>query len=427
MSGAYELANEKYRKYGIDTDAAIHALAQTSISIHCWQGDDVGGFENAGEVLSGGIQATGNYIGKARTPGELMADFEKAISLIGGKKRINLHASYAIFEAGEKADRDALLPRHFEKWVVFARKNHLGVDFNPTFFSHPMVRGGLTLSSPDEDVRRFWVRHGIACRRIAAYFASELGTHCLCNVWIPDGFKDVPADRLSPRLTLQRSLDEIFSEKLPGVIDCVESKVFGIGVESYTVGSSEFYLGYAASHEGVYDLMDSGHYHPTEVISDKISAMLCAFDRIPLHVTRPVRWDSDHVVRLDDELREIAIELVRNDALDKALIGLDFFDASINRVAAWIIGARNMQKALLYALLMPHKQLKALQEKGQWTELMARQEALKLMPLGAVWDEFCRREAVPDDDDWFETVMRYERDVLSHRNSIVRNPLTNPR
>ncbi|MBN1776942.1 MAG: L-rhamnose isomerase [Clostridiales bacterium] len=415
MNSAYELAKVKYRELEVDTETAMKTLSETPISIHCWQGDDVSGFENAGEALSGGIQATGNYPGKARTPAELMADFEKAISLIGGRKRINLHACYAIFPPGEKADRDALEPEHFKKWVAFARKNDLGIDFNPTFFSHPMVRGGLTLSSPNEDVRAFWVRHGIACRRIAAYFAKELNTHSLCNVWIPDGFKDVPADRFTPRKTLQKSLDEIFAEKLDGVIDCVESKLFGVGVEAYTVGSSEFYLGYAASHEGVYDLMDSGHYHPTEVISDKIPAMLCHFDRIPLHVTRPIRWDSDHVVRLDDELKEIATELVRNGALQKALIGLDFFDASVNRVAAWIIGARNMQKALLFALLTPHKQLAALQRDGRWTELMARQEAMKVMPVGAVWDEFCRREGVGDDGEWLETVMRYEKDVLRKR------------
>ena len=382
MSNAYELAREQYRTKQIDTEKAIEALSRTPISIHCWQGDDVGGFESTGEALSGGIQATGNYIGKARTPEELMADFEKAISLIGGQKRINLHACYAVFNPGEKADRDQLEPKHFEKWVAFAKKNNLGIDFNPTFFSHPMVKDGLTLSSPDEEVRAFWVRHGIACRRIAAYFAKELHTHCLCNVWIPDGLKDVPADRLTPRKTLQKSLDEIFAQKLPGVVDCVESKVFGIGVEAYTVGSSEFYLGYAASHEGVYDLMDSGHYHPTEVISDKIPAMLCYFDRVPLHVTRSVRWDSDHVVRLDDELREISTELVRNDALDKAMIGLDFFDASINRVAAWVIGTRNMQKALLTALLMPHKHFAALQTAGSFTQLMAEQEAMKLMRKG---------------------------------------------
>ncbi len=415
MNQSYTLAREQYQAIGVDTEKAIAALSKTPISIHCWQGDDVGGFESTGEALSGGIQATGNYIGKARTPDELMADFAKAASLIGGPKRINLHACYAIFENGRKVDRDQLLPEHFTKWVEFAKKLGLGIDFNPTFFSHPMVKGGLTLSSPDEEVRGFWVRHGIACRRISAYFARELNTHCLCNVWIPDGFKDVPADRLSPRQTLQKSLDEIFAQKLPGVVDCVESKVFGIGVEAYTVGSSEFYLGYAASHPGIYDLMDSGHYHPTEVISDKIPAMLCYFDRIPLHVTRPVRWDSDHVVRLDDELKEIAAELVRNDALDKALIGLDFFDASINRVAAWVIGTRNMQKAILTALLTPHRQLAQLQTAGQWTELMARQEALKMMPVGAVWEEYCKRQGVPAEDAWFSVVQQYENDVLALR------------
>ncbi len=415
MNQAYELAKAKYGQYGVDTDAAINALSATPISIHCWQGDDVGGFESTGEALSGGIQATGNYPGKARTPEELMADFEKAIFMIGGIKRINLHACYAIFEPGQKVDRDAIEPKHFKKWVAFAKKNHLGIDFNPTFFSHPMVKGGLSLSSPDEEVRAFWVRHGIACRRIASYFAKELGTHCLCNVWIPDGLKDVPADRLTPRLTLKKSLDEIFAEKMDGVVDCVESKVFGIGVEAYTVGSSEFYLGYAASHEGVYDLMDSGHYHPTEVISDKIPAMLCYFDRIPLHVTRPVRWDSDHVVRLDDELKEIAMELVRNDALQKAMIGLDFFDASINRVAAWVVGTRNMQKALLNALLLPHRQLAELQETQQFTELMVKQEAMKMMPLGAVWEEFCNRSGVPADDEWLADIQQYETDVLRKR------------
>lgn len=278
-----------------------------------------------------------------------------------------------------------------------------------------MVKGGLTLSSPDEEVRAFWVRHGIACRRIAAYFARELNTHCLCNVWIPDGLKDVPADRLTPRLRLKDSLDAIFAEKLPGVIDCVESKVFGIGVEAYTVGSSEFYLGYAATHPGVYDLMDSGHYHPQEFISDKIPAMLCHFDRVPLHVTRPMRWDSDHVVRLEDEIREIAAEIVRNDALDKVLIGLDFFDASINRVAAWVVGTRSMQKALLGALLTPHAQMKQLQNEGRFTELMVLQEAVKTLPLGEIWAEFCRRENVADDLHWLPAVQVYEKDILMKR------------
>lgn len=415
MNNAFQAAREQYAAMGVDVEAALSALKDAPISIHCWQGDDVIGFEGAGEALSGGIQTTGNYPGKARTPEELMADFAKAISLIGGKKRINLHASYAIFAPGEKADRDALEPRHFKPWVDFAKKHGLGIDFNPTYFSHPMVKGGLTLSSPDEEVRAFWVRHGIACRRIAAYFARELNTHCLCNVWIPDGLKDVPADRLAPRLRLKKSLDEIFAEKLPGVIDCVESKVFGIGVEAYTVGSAEFYLGYAASHPGVYDLLDNGHYHPTEMVSDKIPAMLCHFDKVPLHVTRPMRWDSDHVVRLEDEIKEIAVEIVRNDALDKVLIGLDYFDASINRVAAWVVGTRNMQKALLNALLMPHDSLKEMQETEQYTKLMTVQEAFKTLPFGAVWNEFCAREGVPDDFSWLDTVMEYERDVLLKR------------
>lgn len=415
MSNVWQEAKERYAALGVDVEAALTALKNAPISIHCWQGDDVSGFENAGQALSGGIQATGNYPGKARTPQELMADFEKAISLIGGAKRINLHASYAIFAPGEKVDRDALEPRHFKPWVDFAKKNGLGIDFNPTYFSHPMMKGGLSLSSPDEEVRAFWVRHGIACRRIAAYFAKELNTHCLCNVWIPDGLKDVPADRLAPRLRLKKSLDEIFAEKLPGVIDCVESKVFGIGLEAYTVGSAEFYLGYAASHPGVYNLLDNGHYHPTEVVSDKIPAMLCHFDKLPLHVTRPMRWDSDHVVRLEDEIKEIAVEIVRNDALDKVLIGLDYFDASINRVAAWVVGTRNMQKALLNALLMPHDALKELQETEQYTKLMTVQEAIKTLPFGEVWNEFCRREGVPDDFSWLDTVMEYERDVLIKR------------
>ena len=415
MSNAYEMARARYASFGVDAEAAMAALAKAPVSIHCWQGDDVIGFDAAADSLSGGIQTTGNYPGKARTPDELMADFEKAISLIPGMKRINLHASYAIFENGEHVDRDALEPRHFAKWVEFAKKNNLGIDFNPTLFSHPMVKGGLSLSNNDPEVRAFWVRHCIACRRIAAYFAQELGTHSVCNVWIPDGLKDVPADRLMPRMLLKDSLDQIFAEKLPGVVDCVESKVFGIGVEAYTVGSSDFYTAYAASHPGVYVLLDSGHYHPTEVISDKIPALLCMFDKIPLHVTRPMRWDSDHVVRLEDELREIATEIVRNDALDKVLIGLDYFDASINRIAAWIIGTRNMYKALLTALLMPHEKLRRLQREERYTELMALQEALKTLPMGVIWEEYCARQGVPADDAWIDTVLTYEKEVLLKR------------
>lgn len=414
MSTRFEQAKQRYSKLGVDVDAALEALANKPISIHCWQGDDVGGFENTDSALSGGIQATGNYPGKARNPEELMADFDKAISLIPGKKRINLHASYAIFD-GDKVDRDNLEPKHFARWVEYARSRGIGIDFNPTYFSHPLASDGLTLSNPDETIRTFWINHGIACRRIAAYIAKELGCPVLNNVWIPDGYKDTPADRLGPRLRLKDSLDRIFAEKLDGVIDCVESKVFGIGVESYTVGSSEFYLSYAASRPGVYVLLDNGHYHPTEVVSDKIPSLLAFFDKVPLHVTRAVRWDSDHVVLFEDELKEIAKEIVRNDAMDKVLIGLDFFDASINRVAAWIIGTRNMQKALLYALLQPNKKLKELQDSGRFTELMMLQEELKTFPFGDIWEEYCESHKVPSDESWFDTVKQYETDVLLKR------------
>ena len=411
---AYEQAKARYEALGVNVDAALEALANKAISIHCWQGDDVGGFENMGQALSGGIQATGNYPGKARTPEELMADFEKAIEFIPGKKRINLHASYAVTN-GEKVDRDALEGRHFDAWIEFAKENDLGIDFNPTFFSHPLAADGLTLSHPNEEIRMFWVRHGIQSRRIAAYIAQKLGQPVLNNLWIPDGYKDVPADRLGPRLRLKDSLDRIFAEKLDGVIDCVESKVFGIGVEAYTVGSNEFYMAYASQHPGVYNLLDNGHYHPTEMVSDKMSALLAYFDKLPLHVTRPVRWDSDHVVRLDDELQEIAKEIVRNDAMDKVLIGLDYFDASINRVAAWVLGTRNMQKALLQALLMPHAQLKAMQEEGRFTELLMQQEELKSYPFGEIWAHYCQTQGVPADESWFAQVMQYEKDVLSKR------------
>ncbi len=414
MTERYNQAKEIYSQIGVDTDKAIEQLKQIPISIHCWQGDDVTGFENTGGSLTGGIQATGNYPGKARNPEELMNDFKKAISLIPGKKRINLHASYAIFD-GNKVDRNMLEPKHFEKWVVFAKENDLGIDFNPTYFSHPLASDGLTLSNPNEEIRKFWIDHGIACRKIAAYFAKELNTHCVCNVWIPDGYKDVPGDRLSPRLRLKDSLDQIFAEKLEGVIDCVESKVFGIGVESYTVGSNEFYMSYAATHPGVYNLLDNGHYHPTEVVSDKIPSLLAFFDKIPLHVTRAVRWDSDHVVAFDDETKEIAKEIVRNDATDKVLIGLDFFDASINRIAAWIIGTRSMQKALLYALLQPNAKLKELQNNGELTELFMLQEEVKAYPFYDVWEKYCADQSVPANEKWFETVKAYEEKVLGER------------
>ena len=410
----YEAAKEQYRKCGVDPEEAMRILKEIPISIHCWQGDDVTGFENAGEALSGGIQATGSYPGKARTPAELMADLDEALKLLPGKKRLNLHASYAVFNDAP-ADRDALKPEHFSAWVAYAKSRGIGLDFNPTFFSHPKAADGLTLSHPDEEIRAFWVRHGIACRRIAAYFARELGEECLCNVWIPDGYKDVPADRLGPRLRLKDSLDQIFAEKLPGVVDCVESKVFGIGVESYTVGSSEFYLSYAAAHPGVYNLLDNGHYHPTEMVSDKIPALLAFFDRLPLHVTRPVRWDSDHVVLFEDELREIAKEIVRCGGLQKVMIGLDYFDASINRVAAWVVGTRNMQKALLWALLEPAETFRKLQDQGDFTRLMVLREEMKTYPFGDIWGTYCAREQVPQGEAWLEEIERYEKQVLSKR------------
>jgi L-rhamnose isomerase len=412
---SYGEAREKYAETGVDAEQALAALSSKAVSIHCWQGDDVRGFENGGSPLSGGIQATGDYPGRARNPEELMADFEKALSLIPGKKRINLHAMYAVTESGP-VERDRLEPRHFDPWIEFAKKNRIGIDFNPTFFSHNMVKNNLTLSSPEAGVRDYWVEHGRACRCIAAYMSGKLGDPVLNNLWIPDGYKDLPADRLGPRRRLKESLDRIYREKADGVIDSLESKVFGIGLESFTVGSSEFYLAYALSRPGLYNLLDSGHYHPTEMISEKISSLLVFFDKLPLHVTRPVRWDSDHVVLLDDELKEIAKEIVRNGALDKALIGLDFFDASINRVAAWVTGTRNMQKALLYALLQPYDTMKNLQNENRFTELMMLSEELKTYPFGAVWDEWCKREDVPQGPAWFREVERYEKDVLGGRN-----------
>jgi len=411
----YENAKQRFASIGVDVEAALKVLSEKPISIHCWQGDDVGGFESLGGALSGGIQTTGNYPGKARTPAELMADFEKAISLIPGKKRINLHANYAIMAEGEHCDRDALEYRHFAPWVEFAKKNNLGIDFNPTFFSHPLAADSLTLSSPNEETRKFWVRHTICCRKIASQIAAELGSPVLDNIWIPDGYKDIPADRISPRLRLKKSLDEIFAVPAPGVIDAVESKVFGIGLEAFTVGSNEFYTAYAASHPGVYNLLDTGHYHPTEVVSEKISALLCYFDKLPLHVSRPIRWDSDHVVRLDDELKELSKEIVAADAMDKVIIGLDFFDASINRVAAWVIGTRNMEKALLWALLQPHAALKKLQDEGKFTELLMQQEELKSYPYGAVWEHYCELQGVPFDESWYKEVADYEKTVLSLR------------
>lgn len=411
----YEAAKKRYEALGVNVERALGQLADKAISIHCWQGDDVAGFDRPDGGAGDGIQTTGNYPGKARNFEELKADFLKAASLIPGKKRVNLHASYAVFEPGEWVDRNRLTYKQFAPWVAFAKENGFGIDFNPTVFSHPMVRDGLTLSSPDETVRRFWIDHCIACRRIANEIGAQLNDKVLNNVWIPDGFKDIPADRMGPRMRLKASLDEIFAEPLPNVIDSVESKVFGIGLESCTVGSNEFYMSYAASHPGVYNLLDNGHFHPTEAVSDKIPSLLCFFDKVPLHVTRPVRWDSDHVVLLDDELKEIMKEVVRNDALDKVLIGLDFFDASINRVAAWVVGTRNAQKALLYALLEPNEQLKSLQDSASFTEKMVRMEQMKTMPFGDIWEHYCELQGVPNDVDWFEEVRRYENDVLLKR------------
>lgn len=415
MNQRYESAKQQYEAWGIHVEEALEKLAQIPISVHCWQGDDVIGLEGTGRALSGGIQTTGNYPGRARNFQELTSDFLKAMSLVPGKKRISLHASYAVMEEGEQVDRDALEPRHFDRWIQFAREHDLGIDFNPTFFSHPMVKDNLTLSSPEEEVRRFWVRHGVQCRRIASYIGRQLQNPVLCNVWIPDGYKDIPADRLGPRQRLKESLDEIFSEPLDWVIDCVESKVFGIGMEAFTVGSAEFYLSYAATHPGVYDLLDNGHYHPTEVVSDKIPSLLAFFDKVPLHVTRPVRWDSDHVVLYEDEVKEIAKEIVRNDALDRVLIGLDFFDASINRVAAWVVGTRSMEKALLFALLQPWEELKQLQDSCRFTELMMKNEEIKTLPFGDIWEHYCQTQGVPGGQEWYDQVAQYERDVLSKR------------
>lgn len=414
MSQRFLEAKEIYQNMGIDVEQAISQLQNFPVSMHCWQGDDVVGFDGAGS-LSGGIQTTGNYPGKARNPKELMDDIDMALKLIPGKKRINLHASYAIFEDGEKVDRDAIEPKHFQKWVEFAKERGLGLDFNPTIFSHPKAEG-LTLSSADKDIRDFWIRHCQACIRISEYFASELGTPCLMNIWIPDGLKDIPGDRLTPRKRFKESLDEILSmdydkEK---ILVCLESKVFGIGMESYTVGSSEFTINYAKTRD-ILPLMDNGHYHPTEVVSDKLSAMLLFHDKVALHVTRPVRWDSDHVVLFDDETKEIAKEIVRNDAMERVLLGLDFFDASINRIAAWVVGMRNMQKAMLFALLQPYDELRTLQDAGDFTKIMMIQEELKTYPFSDIWDEYCQRNQVPVREKWYQDVKKYETDVLAKR------------
>lgn len=408
----FDYAASRYAEYGVDAKKAIKLLKNVPVAMHCWQGDDVGGFDTK-ESLSGGIQATGNYPGKATTPDELMADIDFSLKLIPGAKKLNLHACYAIFD-GDFADRDALKPEHFKKWLDFAQERNMGIDFNPTFFSHPMVKDNLTLSSPDDNVRKFWIEHGKRCLEISQYFAEKTGVPCVMNIWIPDGIKDVPADRYILRKRFKDSLDEILSipydKKM--VYVTLESKVFGIGLESYTVGSAEFCMNYV-NQKGITPLMDNGHYHPTEVVSDKIPSMLLFNDKIALHITRGVRWDSDHVVILDDETKEIAQEIVRNDALDRVFIATDYFDASINRISAWVTGMRNVQKALLYALLQPNDKMKELQEANNMTELMVLKEEMKTLPFGDVWEEYLKEENVQL--DYITPIKEYEQEILKTR------------
>ena len=411
----YSLASERYAELGVDVEAARHRLSTIPVSLHCWQGDDVGGFEKTGRSLDGGIAVTGDYPGKARTSEELRGDMAKALSLIPGRHRVNLHASYAETN-GQRVDRDALEPRHFQGWIDWARDQQLGMDFNPTFFSHPRAADGFTLAHRDESTRQFWVRHGIACRHIGSAIGEALHSPCVTNVWIPDGYKDTPADRRSPRERLERSLDEIFAQAIDPRfnLDAVEPKLFGLGSESYVVGSHEFYLGYAIKR-GKLLCLDAGHYHPTEGIADKISAVMCHLDSILLHVSRGVRWDSDHVVTQTDDLLAIAQELVRGDYLSRVHLGLDYFDATINRVAAWVIGSRAMLKALLIALLEPRDRLRAMEAEGDFTSRLAFMEELKTLPFGAVWDYHCRSSGVPGNESWLSEIKAYEERVLSRR------------
>ncbi|MBO9596660.1 MAG: L-rhamnose isomerase [Cohnella sp.] len=414
LKANYEAAKAQYARHGINVDQVLAKLSTIKISMHCWQGDDVRGFLNREQDLTGGISVTGNYPGAARTPEELRADLEKAFSLIPGKHKVNLHAIYA--DTDERVEIDRLEPKHFEKWVAWAKEQELGLDFNPTCFSHEKSKDGLTLSHPDEEIRNFWIRHCQASRRIGAYFGEQLGQTCVTNVWIPDGYKDVPADRLGPRKRLKAALDEVFAEELDPAhnLDAVESKLFGLGSEAYVVGSHEFYMGYGVQNDKLICL-DAGHFHPTEVISNKLSSLSLFTSGILLHVSRPMRWDSDHVVVLDDELLEIGKELVRGDLLDITHIGLDFFDASINRVAAWVIGTRNTIKALLRAMLEPIEALKQAELEGDYTTRLALTEEFKSYPFGAVWDYYCATQGVPVREDWLTEVKAYERDVLSKR------------
>ena len=411
----YNEAKSIYAAYGIDTDKAIDILKNTEVSLHCWQGDDVTGFDFDGP-LSGGIQVTGNYPGRARTPEELMSDYATALRLIPGKHKLNLHACYAIFDQDGYTDRNKLEPRHFAKWVAFAKQHGIGIDFNPTFFSHPMVKNNMTLSSPDETVRRFWIEHGKACLKIAEYFAKETGKPTVINFWMPDGMKDIPADRFAPRARMKASLDEILSTPYDKslVFPTLESKVFGIGLEAYTVVSAEFALTYAKQN-GITPLVDNGHYHPTETVSDKLSSLYLFHDRVALHVTRPIRWDSDHVVILDDETKEIAKEIVLGGNLKNTFLALDYFDGSINRIAAWVIGARSFRKALLTALLLPAECMKALQESASFTELLMLSEEIKTLPFGDIWNRYCEVCNTPSGEAWFREVQEYEKEVLSHR------------
>lgn len=412
---AYSLAKDVYNELGVDTEAAMEILKDISISLHCWQGDDVGGFENPDGLSGGGIMATGNYPGKARNADELRMDIEKALSLIPGKHSVNLHAMYAEM-GGVKVDRNELEAKHFAAWIDWAKANGLGLDFNGSFFSHPNTDSGFTLSSSDEGIRKFWIEHGIACRKIGEKMGKELGTATVTNIWIPDGYKDIPVDRKKPREILKKSLDEILAQKIDKKyhLDAVECKLFGIGSESYVVGSHEFYMGYAIENKTLLCL-DAGHFHPTEVISDKISSVLTFLDEILLHVSRGVRWDSDHVVILSDELQAIAQEIVRGDFVNRVHIGLDFFDASINRIAAWTIGTRCMIKALLLALLEPIEKLRGYEQDGDLTSRLAMLEELKTLPFGSVWDYYCLKAGVPVGSEWLKEITDYEKQVLSKR------------
>ncbi len=417
MSERYQSAKKIYAEYGIDTDAVINKLKNIPLSIHCWQGDDVLGFENNGP-LTGGIMTTGNYPGRARNPKELMSDLDKAMSLAPGAKKINVHANYAIIPEGEKVDRDKLEPKHFKGWVDFAKERGMGIDFNPTFFSHPKVGpDGMTLASSDEATRKFWIEHGKASIRISEYFAKETGIPCVMNIWTGDGLKDVPADRLGPRMRYKESIEEILSVPYDKnlVKPCVESKFFGIGVESYTVGNAEFTLSLAAANEGCLPLLDNGHYHPEEMVSDKIASLLCFYPEIALHITRGVHWDSDHVLLFDDETKEIAKEVVRNDAIERVYMALDFFDASINRIVAWTVGIRSWQKSMLNAMLIPNEELKQLQNTSQFSKLMVMQEEMKTLPFGDVWAEYCEVCGVASDKSWYDEIEKYEKEVLLKR------------